>query len=129
MKSVKPGRGPSLMGGIMAVFMALFGIFWIIMAFNMGAGAFSLFGLIFVFVAITVAVFNFKNALGKKRFSSFDITDSTEEQDPLDKNIKDKENENNEKNDAQSEKKFCPYCGNAIEEAYTYCVFCGRKIN
>lgn len=30
MKSIKPGRGPSMMGGISALFAALFGVFWII---------------------------------------------------------------------------------------------------
>lgn len=36
MKSIKPGRGPSMMGGISALFAALFGVFWIIVVLQSG---------------------------------------------------------------------------------------------
>ena len=41
------------------------------------------FGVIFIVIAIAQAVYHFKNAASKNRFSAFDITDSNEEPDPL----------------------------------------------
>lgn len=40
MKSIKPGRGPSMMGGISALFAALFGVFWIIVVLQSGGRIF-----------------------------------------------------------------------------------------
>lgn len=40
MKSVKPGRGPSFLGGVVGLFMALFGVLWTVVAFSMGGGLF-----------------------------------------------------------------------------------------
>ena len=52
MKSVKPGRGPSMMGGIIGIFVALFGVFWTVMAIASGAAIMAPFGIIFVVIAI-----------------------------------------------------------------------------
>ena len=84
MKSIKPGRGPSMMGGISALFAALFGVFWIIVVLQSGGGFFAFFGVIFIAMALVQAWYNFHNASQKDRFSSFDIVDSREEMDPLD---------------------------------------------
>lgn len=47
MKSVKPGRGPSMMGGFGGIFAAIFGVFWIGGAASIGAPApFLLFGVV-----------------------------------------------------------------------------------
>ena len=83
MKSIKPGRGPSFMGGISSILVALFGVVWTIIAASMGGGLFALFGLIFIAYAVVQAVYNFKNATGKNRYSEFDITDVNEETDPF----------------------------------------------
>ena len=83
MKSIKPGRGPSFMGGIGAVFAALFGVFWTIMAVSMGAAFMAPFGLLFIGIAVVQAIYNFKNATGENRYSAFDIVEGTEEVDPL----------------------------------------------
>ena len=48
MKSIKPGRGPSFMGGIMSVFAGLFGVVWTVIAVGMGGGLFSLIVMILV---------------------------------------------------------------------------------
>ena len=61
MKSVKPGRGPSMMGGIMSIFVGLFGIFWTIMAIRIGGGIFAAFGVIFVALAIVQIQFQKRN--------------------------------------------------------------------
>lgn len=84
MRSVKPGRGPSMMGGIGAVIAIVFGVVWTLSAAQMGApGFFPLFGVLFILVGVVQAVYNFKNAGSKNRFSAFDITEEGEEPDPL----------------------------------------------
>lgn len=76
MKSIKPGRGPSMMGGIASLFSALFGVVWTYIAMQGGAGPFALFGIVFIGMALAQAGYNFHNASQKDRFSSFDIVDS-----------------------------------------------------
>ena len=52
MRSVKPGRGPSLQGAIGSIFAVVFGIFWMVSAAKMGAPTpFVLMGLVFVVIA------------------------------------------------------------------------------
>ena len=84
MKHIKPGRGPSLLSGVMSVFMALFGVLWICAVAGAGGGWFALFGVVFVGIAVVNAVYSFRNARRKNRYSAFDIVDSAEEPDPLD---------------------------------------------
>ena len=42
MKSIKRGRGPSMMEGIGSVFMAIFGVLWMITAASIGGGFMAL---------------------------------------------------------------------------------------
>ena len=78
MKSIKPGRGPSMMGGLGSVFAGVFGVIWTIAAVQMGAGIFALFGVVFILFAVLQAVYQFKNATGENRYSVFDITEEGE---------------------------------------------------
>lgn len=128
MKSIKPGRGPSMMGGVMGLVMGAFGVFWTIMAMNIGApGMFAAFGVIFVVVAVCNAIYNFKNATGKNRHSMFDITTDQEEPDPLNEYFSDKKAA--EEGDQERDKyAFCPYCGRKLDEGDRYCGQCGKKI-
>ena len=75
MKSVKPGRGPSMMGGVIGIFMIGFGILWTVFAAQ-ASGIFAIFGVLWTCIAVTITVYNFKNATGKNRHSQFDITDA-----------------------------------------------------
>ena len=123
MKSIKPGRGPSMMSGIAGIFVAIFGVIWTVVAASMGGGLFALFGVVFVGFAITMVVYNFKNATSKNRYSAFDITSGEEEPDPLN------EKYGEIKSDASDiDSSFCPYCGNPVEDEYEYCNRCGKKI-
>ncbi len=123
MKSIKPGRGPSMMSGIAGIFVAIFGVIWTVVAASMGGGLFALFGVVFVGFAITMVVYNFKNATSKNRYSAFDITSGEEEPDPLN------EKYGEIKSDASdTDSSFCPYCGNPVEDEYEYCNRCGKKI-
>jgi hypothetical protein len=126
MKSVKPGRGPSMMGAISSVFAVIFGIIWTFAAASMGAPFFfPLFGLVFIIMGIVQAVYNFKNATSENRYSSFDIVDSREEADPW--------NERFTKSDSSQpaqdgEFHFCPYCGEKLGEGYEFCPKCGKRL-
>ena len=145
MKSIKPGRGPSMMGSIAGIGVAIFGVFWTIMAVQMGAPIFfAAFGVIFVVIAISGVVYNLRNATGEKRFSTFDIVDEEEEADPLnerfgqqpcskcpdkDENRTVAEQELSEKSAGGGENNFCPYCGAPVKGTYTFCRKCGRRLD
>lgn len=128
MKSIKPGRGPSMMSGISSLFAALFGVVWIYIALRGGAGPFALFGVIFIVMALTQAWYSFHNASQKDRFSSFDIVDSREEMDPLDPRYSDEENDSLRRADTGSHR-FCPYCGTPLQSDYQFCPECGKKLH
>ena len=130
MKSIKPGRGPSMMGGLMSIAMAIFGFLWVIVTINAGGGVFAAFGLIFIVIAIIQAVYHFKNASGKNRYSTFDIVDGQEEPDPLHQQYGAPfEYENAESYGPQSERNhFCPYCGAKIQNDFAFCSRCGKKL-
>lgn len=129
MKSVKPGRGPSAMGVWGSVMMAIFGVFWTIMATSMGAPAiFPIFGLLFISMAIISGVYDFRNATGKKRYSAFDITEEGEEPDPLNERFGEQDQPNGDFGQ-ESAGGFCPYCGALTEADYEFCRTCGQKLN
>ncbi len=126
MKSIKPGRGPSMMSGIMCIIVGVFGIIWTIGAVSMGAGPiFALFGIVFISVAVINAIYNFKNATNKNRYSTFDIVDKSEEGDPFDKYIK---TDIDSFDSSESNSNFCPYCGTKVEDEYEFCNKCGKKL-
>ncbi len=113
------------MGGVAAVAAALFGVFWIVLAVAGGAWFMAPFGLIFVGVAVFNAIYNFKNATGKNRYSEFDITDENEEPDPWNEKF---ENSCEERRQYESSAKYCPYCGAKAERDYKFCSSCGREL-
>ena len=123
MKSIKPGRGPSMMGGFGSVFSVIFGIFWTILAASMTRGAgligiiFPLFGVLFIIIGVFNAIYHFKNA--------FDITDEDEEPDPLNERF----GSASAPTDAPSaETHFCPYCGAPVQNDFAFCRKCGREL-
>lgn len=126
MKSIKPGRGPSMMSGISSIIVALVGVAWTIGAVSMGAPPFmALFGVAFIVLAVIQAVYNLNNATRKNRFSALDITDRNEEPDEF--NLK----YNPELRDAikeETESNYCPYCGTAAAEDFEFCTKCGKKL-
>lgn len=125
MKSIKPGRGPSMMSGIVGIFMIGFGIVWTILAAQ-ASGFFAIFGVLWTGIAIVITVYNFKNATGRNRFSAFDITNSGEESDPLNERFGDTRASTDTK--AGNGSRYCPYCGSAVEGDFKYCNQCGREL-
>lgn len=126
MRSVKPGRGPSAMGALGSVIACVFGLFWTAIAVSMGApGIFPVFGILFVLMGAAQAVYHFKNATGDNRFSEFDITEEGEEPDPLDRRTAPRSGDTPS---VPAGYRFCPYCGAALEEDFTFCGVCGRRL-
>ncbi len=124
MKSIKPGRGPSMMSGIVGIFMICFGILWTALAAQAG-GFFAIFGVLWTGIAVVITVYNFKNATGKNRYSSFDITDGDEEPDPLNERFGE---QTDDENSPSGDSRFCPYCGTAVESDFEFCNKCGKKL-
>ncbi|WP_027408451.1 zinc ribbon domain-containing protein [Anoxybacteroides tepidamans] len=126
MKSIKPGRGPSLQGLIIGIAFILFGIFWMIMMFNitqdspfLAARIFPFFGLVTTAIGVFQAVYHYKNATGKNRMSVLDIVDSSEEPDPLNVRF----------DSEQRESKYCPYCGERVQRDFQFCPKCGKALS
>lgn len=147
MKSIKRGRGPSMMGGIVSLCAAGFGVLWVVGAssvsnemsmmgpgfgmMNSGFGItdiFPLFGVIFIIIAVASAIYNFKNATSKHRYSEFDITDSGEEPDPLNQRFGE-EKPAPESSIQDHERRFCPYCGSRTDKDHRFCGSCGKKLD
>ena len=131
MKSIKPGRGPSMMSGVMGIFVAVFGVIWTFTALSMGAPLpFALFGIGFIAVAVYGAVYNFRNATGENRYSVYDITEEGEESDPFNDRFGAKTTAENGDSQQRNGKKskFCPYCGTELAEDFVYCSECGKKL-
>lgn len=125
MKSIKPGRGPSMMGGVVGIFMIGFGTLWTVIAAR-ASGIFAIFGVLWTGIAIAMTVYNFKNATEKNRYSAYDITESNEEPDPLNERFGNPQATAEKQNDVNS--KFCPYCGTPVAGDYKYCNSCGKKL-
>ena len=79
-------------------------------------------------MALVNAVYNFKNATSKNRYSSFDITDGQEEPDPLNRRYGVQNTFNTSAPNGNSVG-FCPYCGEPItKQEYEFCPKCGREL-
>ena len=126
MKSVKPGRAPSAIGAWGAVVAVVFGIFWIFMTARMGAPViFPVFGLLFVITGVIIGVYHFKNATGRNRYSTFDITEDGEETDPLNARFSAPPPDDGDRDGASA---FCPYCGAPAETQYAFCRNCVKRL-
>lgn len=113
-----------------SVFAIVFGIFWTIMAARMGAPAFfPIFGVIFIIMGIVQAAYNYRNATGKNRYSSFDITDEGEEPDPLEQRFGGTEyRDDTAQKSSFISSSFCPYCGKGVDGGFEYCPKCGKRL-
>ena len=114
MKSVKPGRGPSMMGGVASVFAVVFGIIWMCGAASIGApGFFLLFGVAFIGIGVVNA----------------DIVDSDEEPDPLDERFgRQPDNAAPPQAGEAGAFAYCPYCGAKLGEGFSFCGKCGKAL-
>jgi len=124
------------MGGVAGILVAVFGFVFIGIAGSAGAPpAFTLFGVLFVVLAIVASGVSFYNATAKNRMSSLDITEDGEEPDPIARVIRG-ESKADSDDQAPSAKRsprqfkgdYCPYCGNPLEADFDFCPKCGKDI-
>lgn len=66
---------------------------------------------------VEYAVYHFKNATGKNRYCAFDITDDTEEHDPLNGHFG---GITNQTSDIPPTNSFCPYCGAPMQDDFAF---------
>jgi hypothetical protein len=128
--SVKPGRAPSLLGGIGSLIAICFGVLWTIMARQITkdapfgiVGVFPLFGVLFIIAGVVNALYHFRQATQEKRYSVLDVTDSETEPDPLNLRFGPKAVD-----DVKQRHRFCPYCGCDTEDEFRFCPSCGRVL-
>jgi ABC-type multidrug transport system fused ATPase/permease subunit len=130
MKKVKPGRGLSFIGFIGSIIAVVLGIFWLMLVIyffekenESGSPVFYfflLFGIIFILLGIGGAIYNYINAFSKKRFPVFDIVEDSKEGDHFESAIRRKRQSGNGN--------YCPYCGNPVEELFSFCPNCGKDL-
>ena len=133
MYSIKPGRGPSLLGAAVGIMILAFGVFFALQAMRMGApGFFLAFGVLFVCVAAAMVAYNLYNATQKRRMSALDITTGTEEPDPIATALGHAEPEQTSDDSSSKPRRFegdfCPYCGARVTDEFDYCPKCGKDI-
>ena len=108
-KERKAGKAMTLGG---CIFGLVFSIFWCVMALSMGAGFMLIFGIPFVgMMAYRLYVMA---QLSKEEPKEQPRT----EVDPWDRPAQ---------QPSSAVSRFCPYCGEAVQESFTYCPKCGRK--
>ena len=111
------------------IVVAVFGVIWTIAASSMGAPFFfPLFGVVFVCAAVIGAIYHYKNATGKNRYSVFDITDRHEEPDPLDLRYGGGDDRLRSYKEEAKSGNFCPYCGQKSEPDHNFCQACGKPL-
>ncbi len=126
MKSIKRGRGPSIMDGVGSIVGAIFGVIWTVSASSMGApDFFTLFGVVFIAISLGSALYEFYNATRKNRFSEYDITEDGEEMDELNRYFSDQEAPEQKATEAAA---YCPFCGQAAEPDHRFCSRCGKPL-
>lgn len=126
MRGIKPGRVPSWGGVVGGIVGTIFGIFWTITAASVGAPPFfTLFGVLFIFLAIGGVIYNLYNATSSNRFSTFDITEHGEEIDPLAPSAMPPAAPGR---DSLAKARFCPYCGAGLKQDFEFCPHCGKPV-
>ncbi len=130
MKSIKPGRNGSLVGGIAGVFMSIIGLTMLVQAIGSGVGFAVVFMIGWTAFAVIITASNFYNAFSKKRHSTYDIVDHYEEPDPLNERfgyVRDEEAPQR-RTSREGDSSFCPYCGEKVEKDYEFCNHCGKQL-
>ena len=78
---------------------------------------------------IVQAIYNFKNATGENRYSAFDIVDSDEEPDPLDRHFRPERNvEAARRRTARAGLPLALYCSARLGSGFEFCGKCGKRL-
>jgi len=117
MKRIRPGREPAKFSLATSIFAVIFGLIWTAVAASLMGGAgilgllFPLFGLCFVGLGIYRCVLLYRSVSGEEPLTLLEIHDDKQDEQP-----------------AKSGGKFCPYCGQALQEDFRFCPGCGRQL-
>lgn len=147
MTSIKPGRGPSLVGGVAAIGIVIIGIVMFVTMLGMGSQPLRpsgspgllqfetssnplqpvmiVFFIVFIGVGVMIAVYHFYNATQKDRMSVLDITKTGEEPDPVASMMGFKEREQTSHSTGASESGDR---GTIMNYDGEYCPFCGKPV-
>lgn len=112
----------------MGVVAAAFGVVFTASAKSMGAPPiFTLFGIIFVVVALGQAAFCGYNTLARSRMSMYDITGPGEEPDPLNPRRRSSGSAPTAPTPLPGEHRpaFCSHCGSKLDTGDNFCSSCG----
>lgn len=112
----KAGKAMGIGGCIFGV---LFACFWCVMAASMGAWFMLIFGIPFAGMMIYRLYLCVRYARSDKE------KPRSKEADPWDRPAAGKPPK--QENTANSQGKFCPYCGGDIQECFAFCPKCGRR--
>ena len=136
MKSMKGGRGPSIIKAV-----ALFGVAVIAMVAlgqsgTPGSAAYagvkyertSLLLVIFILMAVCSGIWFLYRAFVQNRPSEKDAAGGDEEPDPLNEHSRE-EDDAESTEEAAAGSRYCPYCGRAVQEDANFCSHCGKELN
>ena len=128
MKSIKPGRGPSLLSGIATLIGIAVIICFAAMAIKMRQTFFLIIAGFILLVYICFTIYHFSNAIKKNRHSILYIEDDRESNSSPSAEPKEPSALLNGKPIDGVAPRYCPYCGKDTESDFLYCKFCGRKL-
>jgi len=137
MHSIKPGRGPSLIGGIGGIVFVILGIVMFATVASKRTPPIFLFFLGgIILVGAIATIYSFWAATTKNRPSTFDITHGDEEIDPIAKALGHGPKDETTIHEAPRDKRkprrfegdFCPFCGKKVEGEVDFCPHCGKDI-
>ena len=136
MKSMKGGRGPSIIRAV-----ALFGIAVLAMVAlgqskTPGSVAYagvkyertSLLLVIFILMAVCGGIWFLYHAFVQNRPSETDAAGGDEEPDPLNEYFHGKYEVESTESSAAKGSMYCPYCGKPIQADFAFCSHCGKEL-
>ena len=136
MKSMKGGRGPSIIRAV-----ALFGIAVLAMVAlgqsgTPGSVAYagvkyertSLLLVIFILMAVCGGIWFLYRAFAQNRPSETDAAGGDEEPDPLNEYPQGKDDAESTEEAAAAGSRYCPNCGRAVQEDANFCSHCGKEL-
>jgi hypothetical protein len=118
---IRPGRTRSLISGVMALFVTIFGA---VMLSAAPGGIFGFFRWIWIAFGLIIAAASFYNAFSKHGISLYEI-DRTGDRTPRGAPEWIEERGLGEE---AGKARFCPNCGKPVSERARFCKFCGEPL-